>query len=87
MTERKPKGYWTQERIRETASKYTKVTPFKKENYGAYVAACKLGIVKELFPEVSNRRKTKPKKKKIDAHSSKGESNLQKSLLKYQYLF
>ncbi len=36
---RKPKNYWTKERCKEEALKYTSKSDFKKYNVGAYSSA------------------------------------------------
>lgn len=48
IPKKSPIIYWTEDKIREIASKYDKKITFQKENSGAYAAARKLGIANEI---------------------------------------
>ena len=45
-----PKGYWTEERIREAAATCTSRNEFIKNYHGAYTAAKRLGILFDITP-------------------------------------
>ena len=47
---RKPRGYWTKERILELASQYTSRSEFRKNETSAYQSACLLKIM-HLLPK------------------------------------
>lgn len=48
---RKPKGYWTVDKVTEEAGKYATVSEFQKNCPGAYTFAWKNKIVGQLFPK------------------------------------
>lgn len=53
---KKPRGYWTIERIKEEASKYSYKSEFDRGCKTAYDKACRLGIINELgFKPLGNK--------------------------------
>lgn len=85
MKTRKPHGYWTEEQVRETASEYEQVSHFKKDHSGGYIAACRYGIVSELFPDTIPRgRKPNPAPEKPKKPVNE---KLKNSLREWQHLF
>lgn len=45
-----PNGYWTYDRCKEEAKKYSKRSHFCKSSSGAYDASCRNGWLDEFFP-------------------------------------
>ena len=55
---KKPSGYWTVDKIKEEALKYTYKSEFEKNCRTAYDKACRIGIINDLgFKPLGNRYK------------------------------
>ena len=56
MDDRKPQGYWTEERLRRLALQYDSRSSFQKQQPGAYQRAYKLDILDSVCAHMSSRR-------------------------------
>jgi len=57
--ERKPRGYWDLEKLKEVAKPYSSRSEFKRENLAAYSATVRLGLLKEVCKEMPLLHKSK----------------------------
>lgn len=56
-SDRKPNGYWTEEKCLEVALKYDKRTDFKKGNYSAYSQAVRKGFLDTVCEHMQDNRR------------------------------
>jgi len=53
-TDRKPKGYWTKEKLQDEVENYDTKTEFKIKNFNAYMAAANKKLLNDLFKDKPN---------------------------------
>ena len=70
---KKPRGYWTEERVREEASKYNTKYEFDRGSQSAYKAALRLGLIDDLFENVLKYWDEKSLRKESSKYNTKYE--------------
>ena len=55
VSPRRPAGYWTVERLRETALKYDCRMDFYEQDAGAYTRLCQLGLLQEMCSHMTQK--------------------------------
>lgn len=62
VSPRKPSGYWTVDRLRETALKYDSRMEFYEKEGAAYQRCCQLGLLQEMCSHMTHKRMHRKKR-------------------------